>query len=69
MKALKAPAAASGTVPTSAPLSGHWRITAVLLGLVAVLTKHYPLQDPVHVGMFAGSLLQHGDWDHSHTPR
>lgn len=49
--------------------SRHWRITVALIGLLALVTKHYPLQNPVHVGMFAGSLLQHGDWDHSHTRR
>ena len=42
----------------------HWRISLVLLGLLGLLTKHYALQPPVHVGMFAGSLLQRGDWDH-----
>jgi hypothetical protein len=52
-----------------AAIPRRWRITVVLLGLLALLTKHYPLQNPVHVGMFAGSLLQHGDWDHSNAPR
>ena len=49
---------------TTAVVSRHWRITLVVLGLLAVLTKHHSLQQPVHVGMFAGSLLQRGDWDH-----
>jgi hypothetical protein len=35
-----------------------------MLGLLAVLTKHYPLHKPEHVGMFAGSLLQRDAWDH-----
>jgi hypothetical protein len=42
----------------------RWRITLAALGLLTLLTKHYPLQNPVHVGMFAGSLLQRDDWDH-----
>jgi hypothetical protein len=50
--------------PAVAAVSRHWRITAIVLSLFAVLTRHYPLQKPVHVGMFAGSLLQRGDWDH-----
>ena len=49
---------------TTAPASKHWRVTAVLLGLFALLTKHHALQQPVHVGMFAGSLLQRDIWDH-----
>jgi hypothetical protein len=55
------------TMPDSSAataLSRRWRITAIVFGVFAVLTKHYPLQKPVHVGMFAGSLLQRGDWDH-----
>lgn len=47
----------------SAP-TRHWRITLIALGLFAVLTKHYSLHQPEHVGMFAGSLLQRSDWDH-----
>lgn len=47
-----------------AAVSNHWRITLAALGLLALLTKHYPLQKPEHVGMFAGSLLQRSDWDH-----
>lgn len=50
------------TPVTVVPL--HWRIAAVLLGLFTLVTKHYQLQPPVHVGMFAGSLLQRDDWDH-----
>jgi hypothetical protein len=50
------------SLPTVA--THHWRITVILLGMLAVLTRHYPMQQPVHVGMFAGSLLQRGDWDH-----
>jgi hypothetical protein len=46
------------------PAFRHWRITIAVLGVLTLLTKHHPLQDPVHVGMFAGSLLQRGDWDH-----
>jgi hypothetical protein len=46
----------------------RWRITVAVLGVLALLTKHYPLQNQVHVGMFAGSLLQHGDWDHTRPP-
>lgn len=49
---------------TTATVTRHWRITLVALGLLALLTRHYPLQKPVHVGMFAGSLLQRSDWDH-----
>jgi len=41
-----------------------WRLAAVVLGLLAVVTKHYPLQKSTHVGMYAGSLLQRSDWDH-----
>ena len=49
----------------TAPVSfRNWRITIAVLGLLVLLTKHYPLQNPVHVGMFAGSLLQRADWDH-----
>ncbi len=48
---------------TVAP-SKHWRVTSALLGLFALLTKHHALQQPVHVGMFAGSLLQRDGWDH-----
>lgn len=51
-------------IPTTAAVSRRWRITIVALGLLALLTKHYPMHKPVHVGMFAGSLLQRGDWDH-----
>ena len=40
------------------------RLTLAVLNLLNLLTKHYSLQPPVHVGMFAGSLLQRGDWDH-----
>ena len=48
-----------------APVSfRNWPITIAVLGLLASLTKHHSLQNPVHVGMFAGSLLQRGDWDH-----
>ncbi len=49
---------------TTPALPARWRISMVLLSLLALLTKHYALQPPVHVGMFAGSLLQRGDWDH-----
>ena len=49
---------------TATAVSQHWRITLVALGLLALLTKHYPMQKPEHVGMFAGSLLQRSDWDH-----
>jgi hypothetical protein len=45
-------------------LPARWRISLVLLSLLGLLTKHYALQPPVHVGMFAGSLLQRDDWDH-----
>jgi hypothetical protein len=41
-----------------------WRITLAVLSLLSLLIKHYPLHKPEHVGMFAGSLLQRGDWDH-----
>lgn len=49
---------------TSRAAGRRWRITWAVLGLLALLTKHYALHKPVHVGMFAGSLLQRGDWDH-----
>jgi hypothetical protein len=49
---------------TSATVTRRWRITIAMLGLLALLTKHYPLHKPEHIGMFAGSLLQRGDWDH-----
>lgn len=52
----------SAALATTAPR--RWRITLALLGLLALLTKHYALHAPEHVGMFAGSLLQRGDWDH-----
>ena len=45
--------------------SRHWRITLAVLGVLALMTRHHALHKPEHVGMFAGSLLQHGDWDHS----
>lgn len=51
------------STPTAAALR-HWRLAAVLVSVFTVITKHYPLQKPAHVGMFAGSLLQRGDWDH-----
>jgi len=51
-------------ITTTTAASRHWRITVVLLGLLALITRHYPMHEPVHVGMFAGSLLQRGDWDH-----
>jgi hypothetical protein len=50
--------------PTASAAKRHWRITLAVLGLLALLTKHYPMQKPEHVGMFAGSLLQRSDWDH-----
>ena len=49
---------------TPTTVSRRWRITLAVLGLLAMATKHYPLHKPEHVGMFAGSLLQRGDWDH-----
>jgi hypothetical protein len=49
---------------TSTKISRRWRITIAVLSLLALVTKHYPLQKPVHVGMFAGSLLQRDNWDH-----
>ncbi|GEM_PF-6730061 len=48
--------------PDTVPQRG--RLTVAVLNLLTLLTKHYSLQQPVHVGMFAGSLLQRGDWDH-----
>jgi hypothetical protein len=50
--------------PPLATVTRRWRITLAVLGVLALLTKHYPLHKPEHVGMFAGSLLQRGDWDH-----
>jgi hypothetical protein len=49
---------------TTLAASTHWRVTAAVLGWFALLTRHYSLHRPEHVGMFAGSLLQRGDWDH-----
>ncbi len=49
---------------TTANVSRRWRITLAVLSLLALATKHYSLHEPEHVGMFAGSLLQRGDWDH-----
>jgi hypothetical protein len=49
------------TNPTATP---RWRITLALRSLLALLTKHHSMHPPEHVGMFAGSLLQRGDWDH-----
>jgi hypothetical protein len=50
---------------TTRAVSHPWRITIAALSLLTLLTKHYSLHSPEHVGMFAGSLLQRGDWDHS----
>jgi hypothetical protein len=49
---------------TTNAAASHWRITVLVLGLFDLLTRHYSLHSPEHVGMFAGSLLQRGDWDH-----
>jgi len=49
---------------TSTKATYFWRAAAVILGILAVVTKHYPMQKSVHVGMYAGSLLQRSDWDH-----
>ena len=46
------------------PVPARGRLTVAVLSLLTLLTRHYSLQAPVHVGMFAGSLLQRGDWDH-----
>jgi hypothetical protein len=48
----------------STKISGRWRITLAVLSLLTLITKHHSLHQPEHVGMFAGSLLQRGDWDH-----
>ena len=48
----------------SSVIVGRSGATVAELNLLTLLTKHYSLQQPVHVGMFAGSLLQRGDWDH-----
>ena len=45
-------------------ITRRWRITVAVLSLFTLLTKHHSLHQPEHVGMFAGSLLQRGDWDH-----
>jgi hypothetical protein len=52
------------TTTTAGTTLRNWRITVALRGLFGLLTKHYSMHTPVHVGMFAGSLLQRGDWDH-----
>ena len=44
--------------------SQHWPITNLLLRCYAVLTQHYALHAPQHVGPYAGSLLERRDWDH-----
>lgn len=49
---------------TTSTASRPWRVTVLLLGWFTLLTRHYSLHSPEHVGMFAGSLLQRGDWDH-----
>ena len=49
---------------TTSAVSRHWRITVIVRELFTRLTKHHSLQQPVHVGMFAGSLLQRDNWDH-----
>jgi hypothetical protein len=49
---------------TTTAVTRRWHITLLAIGLFTLLTKHYALQPPVHVGMFAGSLLQREDWDH-----
>jgi hypothetical protein len=48
----------------SPKISSRWRITLAVLSLFTLITKHHSLHQPEHVGMFAGSLLQRGDWDH-----
>ena len=50
--------------PTAAAVASRGRIRILLRNLLTLLTRHHSLQQPVHVGMFAGSLLQRGDWDH-----
>jgi hypothetical protein len=49
---------------TTKTAASRWRITVIVLSLLTLLTRHYSLHSPEHVGMFAGSLLQRGDWDH-----
>jgi hypothetical protein len=40
------------------------RITLAFVAVLAKITKRHGLHVVDHVGMFAGSLLQRGDWDH-----
>ncbi len=50
---------ASGKAPLKPTHIGE-----LLMRVFTVLTKHYQLHQPEHVGMFAGSLLLHSDWNH-----
>ena len=49
---------------TASGAGSHWHITEVAIHWFELLTRHYQLHQPKHVGMFAGSLLQREDWDH-----
>ena len=42
----------------------RWRLTQAFIGVFARMTMRHKLHTLEHVGAFAGSLLQHGDWDH-----
>jgi hypothetical protein len=50
----------SRTLPTM-----RGRIALASVALVARITKRHKLHVAEHVGVFAGSLLHRGDWDHN----
>jgi hypothetical protein len=45
--------------------SRPWGIGDLARKWFFVMTGHYQLHQPEHVGMFAGSLLSRSDWDHN----
>jgi hypothetical protein len=40
------------------------KLLSILARCLKVLTSHYPLHKPEHVGQFASSLVALGDWQH-----
>lgn len=42
----------------------NWRVTAAIVSIYKLLTNRHKLHAPEHVGAFAGSYLQHEDWNH-----
>jgi hypothetical protein len=47
-----------------ASVSVQLSFTLAIIGIFAMITKPYRLQVAEHAGIFAGSLLHRGDWDH-----